>query len=166
VARATEDYQILRPLVAVVLVAAMMKVKRRVAGRAGLALVFGSHERLRPLHLPLRFLSVFGSHLVQLGSPCLLSEASYTALLVVLMQPELGACPAQQSRRDHLPYMAVADHFQFALEAARVVRALRVYLLLAREAPEEEYRLRLGDGPRFSAIDSERVVQPGDGDLV
>ena len=91
VARATQHHEILRPFVTVVLVAVVMNVKRRVAPTARLALVSGSRKRLHPPHLPLRFLSVLGSHLVQPGSPCLLSEASSAALLVVEVQPELGA---------------------------------------------------------------------------
>ena len=43
---------------------------------------------------------------------------------------------------------------------------LRTDLLLAVEAPEQEDRLCLSDGPRLPAIDSERMVQPGDRDLV
>jgi hypothetical protein len=68
-------------------IAVVMNVKRRVAATARLALVSGSRKRLHPPHLPLWLLPVLGSHLVQLGSPCLLSEASCAALLIVLVQP-------------------------------------------------------------------------------
>jgi hypothetical protein len=87
VARATQHYEILRSLVTISLVAVVMNVKRRVAATARLALVSGSRKRLHPPHLPLWLLPVLGSHLVQLGSPCLLSEASCAALLIVLVQP-------------------------------------------------------------------------------
>jgi hypothetical protein len=87
VARATQHYEILRSLVTISLVAVVMNVKRRVAATARLALVSGSRMRLHPPHLPLWLLPVLGSHLVQLGSPCLLSEASCAALLIVLVQP-------------------------------------------------------------------------------
>ena len=84
---AIQHYEILRSLVTMSLVAVVMNVKRRVAATARLALVSGSRKRLHPPHLPLWLLPVLGSHLVQLGSPCLLSEASCAALLVVLVQP-------------------------------------------------------------------------------
>src|SRR5215204_2367844 len=164
--RATQHHEILWPFVPVVVVAVVMNVKRRVVAAAHLAPVSGSRKRLHPPHLPLWLLPVLGSHLVQLGSPCLLSEASSAALLVVEVHPEFGAPPAQQGCGHHLTHTAFAERFQFSLEAAQVPRILREDLLVAVEAPEQEDRLCLGDGPRLSAVDSERMVQPGDRDLI
>src|SRR5215211_3851860 len=158
-ARATQDYEILWPFVPVVLVCTVMNIERPVVAGTHLAPVSGSRERLPPPHLPLRLHPVLSeAHFPQLRDPRLLGEASCTALLIELVQPEFGAPPAHQRCGHHLPYPAVADRFYFAVEAAHVHRALREDLLLAVEAPKEEYRLQLGDGPRLSAVNSKRMV--------